>query len=202
MRPLGYFAELENQSGDSIRGDNREGLIYNCVRLCAASPIYCFYAVFESDIKSNEIQINRKVIQEFSAGSSCWFALIKYNEFIDLIKSRGLSGYAATGDIVKYGSLTSSVEETIFKDNPHLAAFVKQVKYSHQQEYRLLVHHNLPMLKNEKQIEEYKSRTGEVLNFQMYDSIKIPIGNISQIAKKLNTAELTDHDDEHYKLQL
>lgn len=203
MRPLGHFAELEEQQGDSVRGDIREGLLLDCARICAQSPIYCMYAVFDNDVVSDGVLINKRAVQGFFSEGAGYFALINYSDFISQPKADHFDGCAATFNIVSYGSIDREIQKQWLVEAPQQAVFVKQEGFSYQQEFRLIINKNMTIIKDEKIIEEYKTIHGEYFShdFYTYDKYVKEIGSLEYCAKKYCTEDLCDYDDAYFILK-
>ena len=187
MRPLGYFAELENRTGDISRGDIREGLLFDSVRVCSKFPIYCMYAVFETDLVEDGILIRKRAVQELDDvnGDHC-FALIKSDDFHNQLRSEHFNGIRMDGRLVTYGTLTRESQAEIFTGDHYLAAFVKRTFFEYQQEYRLIVHYNMGSSDDGNYIHEKDIKS---------------IGPLAHCATKHNRNELIEHNSEYMKLK-
>lgn len=201
LRPLSYYAHLEKEQSDCIRGDITEGLLLYCARIC--SPIYCTYAVFDKEVLPKGIIINKRAPQSFFGEKKGYFAVINYNDFISQLNADCFDGYSCTCGLVLYGSLSWEKQKHLFVTEPWQAAFVKPSKFSYQQEFRLLVHRNIEMIKDEKTTEEYKKVHGEYFPhpFYTYGHYIPKIGSLQHCAKKYCTEDFADYDDKHFILK-
>jgi len=203
MRPLGYYAELEKQSNDKTRGDRREELLLDCIRVCANYPIYCMYSVFNDDVIPEGILINKRAIQEFFPDGTGHFAIINYEDFISNLNSEYFDGHAAMADLVNYGSVVWKVQQQLLTTDPQRAAFIKGSNYSYQQEFRLIVSKKLSMIKDEIAIEDYKKIHGVNFphDFQKYSDYAARVGNLQSYAKKYSIKDLFEYDYEYFILK-
>lgn len=203
MRSLGYFAELEKHDNDKTRGDIREGLLLDCVRVCANRPIYCMYSVFNYNLIPEGILINKRAVQEFFPDGRGYFAIIKYEDFITKLNSEHFDGYGATADLVNYGAIDWKVQQHLLTTDPQRAAFVKSSDYSYQNEFRLIVSKKLPTIKDEKAIEDYKAIHGVNFphDFHKYSDYVARIGSLQSCAKKHSINDLFEYNDENFILK-
>lgn len=199
LRPLGHYSKLEEDSSDKIRGDKREGLLLNSVRISSNRPIYCMYSVFESDLFSEGILINKRAVKSFLSEGTGFFAIINYKGFLSQLKSEYFDGYEVIGDIVKYGIIDWETQKKLLISNPQKAAFVKDSDYSYQQEFRLIVQKNLLLIKDIQATEKYKKTYGD--DFYTYSNYTVRIGSLQDFAKKYSIEDLKDYNEAYFILK-
>ncbi|MDD3645658.1 MAG: hypothetical protein PHR19_09050 [Bacteroidales bacterium] len=202
LRPLGYYSRLEKESSDNIRGDIREGSLFNCIRIGSNRPIYCMYSVFENDIIPGGILINKRAIENFLLEGKGFFALINYKDFISQLKLSYFDGYEVIGDIVRYGEIDLETQKKLFTSNSQKSVFVKSTDFSYQQEFRLLVQRNLPMIKDIQATEEYrKTHDSDIPDIYTYTHYTVRIGSLQDFAKKYSIKDLIDYNDDYFILK-
>jgi len=203
LRPLGHFAKLEKDSSDEVRGDEREGLLLNSIRIGSNHPIYCMYSIFESDVLPDGLLIKKRAVENFLSKETGYFAVIDYNNFISSLKAKDFDGYAINADIVKYGSIDWEFQKELFLSNRQLVAFVKRSDYSYQQEFRLVVQKSLPMIKDVQMTKKYKKIHGDNFPHEIhnYSSYIVKIGSLQSFAKKYSINDLQDYDEKYFLLK-
>lgn len=139
MNHAGSYREKEEGQGDfvecalSLETDIAKGLNY---------PIYCMYAVEEIDIINDTVHIDKKVIDDFKCANG-YAVVIKFSDFEQLLKSCDTTGYAMTGGLVKYGTLSNDDIKYFFKDKLCSNLFVKRPCFRHQHEYRIVIYKDI-----------------------------------------------------------
>lgn len=203
MRPLGCFVDLEKRQSDHVRGDIREGLLLNCIWVNSDRPIYCMYTVFESDVVSDSVLINKRAVQKFLPQEEGYFAIINYGDFISQLKADYFEGYAVYTNIVTYGSLDRETQKQMLMNDNVQAAFFKQTSYSYQQEFRLVVDKILPKIMDEEAINENESIGGEdpPIDRSTCGKYFACIGSLQHCAKKYSKKDLIDYNGTHFILK-
>lgn len=203
LRPLGHFAKLEKDSSDEVRGDEREGLLLNSIRIGSNYPIYCMYSIFESDVLPDGLLIKKRAVENFLSKGTGYFAIIDYNNFISSLKVEDFDGYAINTDIVKYGSIDWEFQKSLLISNSQLVAFVKRSDYSYQQEFRLVVQKRLPIIKDIQMTEKYKKIHGKDFPdvIYTYSNYIVKIGSLQNFAKKYSVNDLQDYDEDYFFLK-
>lgn len=141
MRPASYFHRLELGRGDIREG----GVIPNlCVYRNTQWPIYCFYAVEDSEVAPNGVvSISERCIQDFGC-SEGYVVVLQYEELEKRLRTANTNGYGMIGGLVCYHRITHEDIPRLFTDKNALNLRVKDPYFAHQKEYRLIVTEAVP----------------------------------------------------------
>lgn len=137
MNQAGYFHDLEEGQGDI-----REGTFSSVSRAYIGTnrPIYCLYAVYESQVTNNNIIVPIKIINTFDAR---YIIVIKYDEFLKRLNNKELkTEYQIEYGEVNYRTITLEDSKSFLLgvENP---LFYKNPVFKYQQEFRIVVSENL-----------------------------------------------------------
>lgn len=135
MRPAGYYHALEQGQGDL-----REAAISHnvCIYKHAMVPIYCMYAISDTDINTNRILISQKCIHDFKCENG-YIVIIEFSEFENKLRTLNSNGYEVDAGLVKYRILSLSDTQELLIDNTVKNLFVKHPAFSYQKEFRVIV---------------------------------------------------------------
>ena len=111
--------------------------------------VFCMSYVGEENIINNRIAFSKKIISDFNIEKG-YAVLVGYDDFIKQLKTLNTNGYAYSYGIVNYTLKISKPNIDMFRNNVD-NLFVKNKNYSHQREYRIVVHQ-----KAKPKFEEYK----------------------------------------------
>ena len=134
MNAAGYYHGLPGEQGDPLEASMAPGAcLYGYTRL----PIYCMYAVRQSDIVNDCVQIPMHMIREFGCADG-WIGIVQYDSFTRLVDGHIVDG----GSIYAHGPISYGVPgpkliREIFEGIPHNLV-IKTPKYAYQREYRII----------------------------------------------------------------
>lgn len=184
MRPAFKYVEMEGKQGDTegiiatIQNSRNEEMTFIKGH---GYPIYCMYTVFDHDITSDYIHVNREAIKDFKCENG-FGVVIPYEKFIQTIPSI-YEGFQVKCDFVKYNKeIPSYIDITwLSSDAPRL--FYKLDSYSHQQEFRVVYEKSL--FKNEHLNKDEIFYMKLNSNFHHYASI-IPVSDMNGLNNDLH----------------
>lgn len=135
MRPVSYYHKLELGQGDL-----REAAIFDstCIYKNNTLPIYCMYAVNDSDINNEEVIIPQKCIKDFKCEDG-FMVLINYELFEPMLSTVNTNGYELGAAKVNYHKLTFDDSEQLLHNDTLMNLFIKHPYFAYQNEYRIVV---------------------------------------------------------------
>ena len=141
MNHAGYYRKKEEKEG---QWDFTEGALSHETAIAKGLnyPIYCMYAVDETDIINNTVYIDKKIIDDFNCANG-YAVVIRFNDFEKLLESCDTKGYTMVGDLVQYGTLSNDEMKHFFKEKSCSNLFVKRPCFSYQHEYRIVIYKNI-----------------------------------------------------------
>ncbi len=135
MRPASYYHKQELGQGDIF-----EACILPPMQMYynADLPIYCLYAVRDSDIHDGKIKISSKCIQDFKC-SEGYAVIIQFEPFEKILPTLDTDGYAFQYGDVKYTETQISDLASVFNNKEYDNLFIKLPYFFHQKEFRIVV---------------------------------------------------------------
>lgn len=186
MRPAGYYRWLEEG-----RGDFHEAAVSGQAQIFKGDnhPIYCMYAVHESDVHDKEILIDPLCIEDLKCKDG-WAVVVDYRAFCDLIPGLQCDCHAIWHGEVNYRSLSMNDTHAFMVDSSQKNLFYKRPQFSHQHEYRFVIGSSIMPNLVPGELD------GEIVDFLDMDNPYKPIiyhlpNSLNNIAKKFHIGELT-----------
>lgn len=135
MRPACYYHHLEQGQGDL-----RETAISHsqCIYKKCTVPIYCMYAVEDSDISNGTALLSAECIRDFKCEDG-YVAVVDFHEFETNLRTLNSNGYEVVGGLVNYHCLSQSDTQKLLVDNSTRNLFMKHPVFSYQKEFRIVV---------------------------------------------------------------
>lgn len=142
MRPACYYHHLEQGQGDL-----REAAISHsqCIYKKSTIPIYCMYAVGDSDISNGTALISAECIWDFKCEDG-YIVVVDFREFENKLRTLNSNGYEVVGGLVNYHRLSQSDTQKLLGDDSVRNLFVKHPVFSYQKEFRVVVNKSVYML--------------------------------------------------------
>lgn len=202
MRSADDFIRIEKETNLSGRGDIREGLIFNSIRIGMNFPIYCMYSCFENEIIENEILINKKVIEDFCDNNNGYLVVIDYFRFMEKMIIENFEGFKISFGEVRYGSATDDYNKDIFRYMKPDALFIKDSRLEYQNEFRILVHKSLELIEDKESIGgRIETRCIESPS-KKYATHIFKLGELTEFANVIEVSKLQEYNDTHLALSL
>lgn len=202
MRSADDFIRIEKETNLSGRGDIREGLIFNSVRIGMNFPIYCMYSCFENEIIKDEILINKKVIEDFCDNNNGYLVVIDYVRFMDKMVSENFEGFKISFGEVRYGSANDDYNKDIFRYMKPNALFIKDSSFEYQNEFRILVYKSLELMEDKESIDgSIETRFAESPS-KKYATHIFKLGDLTEFANVVEVSKLKEYNNTHLALSL
>ncbi len=134
MNAAGYYHRMPGEQGDPLEASIAPGV---CAYCYTQLPIYCMYAVRESEVVDGTVAIPRRMIGEFGCANG-WVGVVRHDRFTRLVDScvENDKGIFAHG-LISYGTPGIKLTREILQGIPH-NLFIKTPEYAYQREYRVL----------------------------------------------------------------
>ena len=174
IRPACYYHHLEQGQGDL-----REAAISHsqCIYKKSTIPIYCMYAVEDSDINNGVALISTECIRDFKCENG-YIAVVDFHEFESKLRTINSSGYEVVWGLVNYRRLSQSDTKEFLPDNSTRHLFVKYPVFSYQKEFRVVVNKSTYM-PWEPPVEYVKYHFSQALS-----SDKVTIVSVAQLKRE------------------
>lgn len=193
-----YYINQELKSGIRGQGDRNENNIFGFIGVDMDCPIYCMYAVYESQCANNSILIDKKIIQDFCLKGG-YVTICETKPFIQQFNYE----YKSSFDIglVTYGNRTTEFDMKLLEKRAS-GHFFKDVDLMYQQEFRIVLNEKLRMIELPEKERTLVAKNGEkIWKPYEYDFLNIRIGDMTAFSKQLHTRELKICD-EGYRIVL
>ena len=141
MQSAQYYKELEMKTGMRGQGDIYENQFFNgFINIGMEFPIYCMYAVHNTQIENQTIALDKQVLDDFCTEEG-YITLCKTNEFL-----RQFNQFCKNADwcagLVQYGHRTLEADLLLLSKG-YTAHFFKKEDLSYQQEFRIRINEPL-----------------------------------------------------------
>lgn len=175
-----YYHDLEKKYGPG-QGDIREGAIFPNVAIYRGIyyPIYCMYMIKDEDIIDSQVEIAKKVIDDFNCQNG-FMVLIPFAPFERVLQTADTGGFRLCGTEVWYGYPTNDDIEKLFNSNNALSLKIKNPHFHYQREYRLIVYKDLYEDGFTKSLKEEKPFICHLREPIADIAKKIPISNLEK----------------------
>ena len=139
MHPATYYHNLAETAGAG-QGDLGEASIVPglCIYKYYHLPIYCMYAVLDSDIKNGETLIDGRCISDFHC-SDGFAVLIDFSQFEPMLYNVKTEGYELEAGLVTYHALTQADLGPLMIDDTPRNLFIKRPGFLYQKEFRIVI---------------------------------------------------------------
>lgn len=159
-------------------------------------PIYCMMIIEDTDVQAEKILLNKDAIKAFYKTDG-YIVMLPYEQFTERLSSCDTNGYRLTHRRVQYGSTSFALTKKLVDEAGIMQLFIKNVKYSIQKEYRIVINERLNHILESKTLDGKCVQIEKEFEHKIY---KIQKG-LADIAKLYCISELTC-DNEFYYLPI
>ena len=196
MNCAAFYHDME--SGTNGQEDPMEAAVSSTDMLFVNSlcPIYCMMIIEDTDIQAEKIRLNKDAIKAFYETDG-YIVMLPYEQFIERLSTCDTNGYKLTHGRVQYGSISLSLTKKLVDEAGIKQLFIKNEKYSIQNEHRIVIREQLNRILESKIFDGKCVQVEKGFEHKIY---KIQKG-LADIAKLYCFSELT-YDNEFYYLPL
>lgn len=187
MQSAAHYRRLEQETGIRGQGDAYDNLLFGCLSIDDYCPVYCMYAVYNTQVKEGKIFIDKKVIKDFCKEGG-YITICKTVPFVEQFNKKYEKRYDI--GLINYITKTEDQDFKLLVKNRG-AHFYKSPNLEYQQEFRLVLDERLQRKTLSKENAFFISPNGQHYYISSeYETKNFEMGSIESFSEQVKTKDL------------
>lgn len=199
MQSASHYWHIEQHQAKKYQADLNDSRVYHCAGVNSNRPIYCMYIIYDTDIRNNQVAFSNQLLMDFCGENDditkVNAVIMQASEFLQQVdttlRSKNLFAYSG---IVEYDKSDAKDKWLLQNKLWEAICLFKYPIFQHQKEYRIQMHLECSLKRCEVQGIHYKNDSDVP---KEYDSYKLKIGAISDIAQYFTYNDLLQNRDSY-----